>query len=64
MDPLEEVVRLLAIQLRRQTESQAEAIDELNRAGFAPKRIAELLGTTPNTVNVSISKKKKRPKES
>jgi predicted transcriptional regulator len=63
MDPIEEVVRLLAIQLRRQTESQAEAIAELNRAGFGPTRIAELLGTTPNTVNVAIAKKKKRPKE-
>lgn len=60
MEPIEEVVRLLAIQLRRQTESQAEAIEEMNRAGFGPKRIADLLGTTPNTVNVSLAKKKKR----
>jgi hypothetical protein len=61
---MEEVVRLLAIQLRRQTESQAEAIEEMNRAGFGTKRIAELLGTTPNTVNVTIAKKKKRPQGS
>lgn len=62
---MEEVVRLLAIQLRRSSESQAEAIDELNKAGFGPSRIAELLGTTPNTVNVAISnaKKKKRRKD-
>lgn len=60
---MEEVVRLLAIQLRRQTESQAEAINELHRSGFGPTRIAELLGTTANTVNVSISKQKTRPKE-
>jgi hypothetical protein len=58
---MEEVVRLLAIQLRRETESQAEAIKEMSRAGFGPTRIAELLGTTANTVNVSISKQKKRP---
>lgn len=65
MDPQEEIVRLLSIQLRRQTESQAQAIEELSRAGFGPTRIAELLGTTANTVNVAISnaKKKKRPKE-
>jgi DNA-binding CsgD family transcriptional regulator len=64
VDPTEEVVRMLAIQLRRQTDSQAEAITELSRAGFGPTRIAELLGTTPNTVNVTIAKsKKKRPKE-
>lgn len=65
MEPIEEVVRLLAIQLRRETESQAQAIEEMSRAGFGPTRIAELLGTTPNTVNVAIStvKKRKRPKE-
>lgn len=60
MDTQEEVVRLLAIQLRRDTESQAEAIEEMNRAGFGPSRIAELLGTTPNTVNVALSSAKKR----
>jgi hypothetical protein len=60
---MEEVVRLLAIQLRRQTESQAEAIGELSRAGFGPTRIADLLGTTANTVNVAISKQRKRPKK-
>jgi DNA-binding NarL/FixJ family response regulator len=60
VDPAEEVVRLLAIQLRRDCASQAEAIEEMHRAGFGPTRIAELLGTTPNTVNVAISKLKKR----
>jgi hypothetical protein len=63
VDPMEEIVRLLAIELRRQTESQAEAINEMSRAGFGPTRIAELLGTTPNTVNVSIAKKKRPRKE-
>jgi hypothetical protein len=60
VEPLEEIVRLLAIQLRRDTESQAEAIEEMSRIGFGPSRIAELLGTTPNTVNVAISSSKKR----
>jgi hypothetical protein len=60
VDPTEEVVRLLAIQLRRECDSQAEAIEEMSRAGFGPSRIAELLGTTPNTVNVAISKQRKR----
>jgi DNA-binding NarL/FixJ family response regulator len=66
MEPLEEIVRLLAIQLRRDTESQATAILEMSRSGFGPTRIAELLGTTPNTVNVAISsaKKRKRQRES
>jgi DNA-binding CsgD family transcriptional regulator len=65
LEPTEEVVRLLAIQLRRDTESQAEAIEEMSKAGFGPSRIALLLGTTPNTVNVAISnaKMRKRKKE-
>jgi DNA-binding CsgD family transcriptional regulator len=65
VEPLEEIVRLLAIQLRKDAASQAQAIEEMSRAGFGPSRIAELLGTTPNTVNVAISnaKKKKRSKE-
>ena len=65
MEPTEEIVRLLTIQLRRGSESQAQAIEEMSRAGFGPSRIAQLLGTTPNTVNVAISnaKRKKKPKE-
>lgn len=64
LDPQDEIVRLLAIQIRRQLDSQAEAILELNRAGFGVGRIAELLGTTPNTVNVAIQKGKKKKKSS
>jgi DNA-binding CsgD family transcriptional regulator len=66
VEPLEEIVRLMAIQLRKGTESQAQAIEEMSRAGFGPSRIAQLLGTTPNTVNVAIAnaKKRKRQKES
>lgn len=60
MDAQEEMVRLLAIQVRSQFESQADAIWELHRAGFGPSRIAELLGTTPGTVNVTLAKSKKR----
>jgi DNA-directed RNA polymerase specialized sigma24 family protein len=62
LDPIEELVRLMAIDLRMRTQSQGEAILELNKAGFGPSRIAELLGTTPNTVNVTIQKAKKRAK--
>jgi DNA-binding NarL/FixJ family response regulator len=60
LDPIEELVRLMAIDLRMRAQSQSEAILELNRAGFGPTRIAELLGTTANTVNVTIQKAKKR----
>jgi hypothetical protein len=41
---------------------QGEAIDSLTRRGFSPKRIAELLGTTGNSVRVRRSKKKKQKK--
>jgi hypothetical protein len=60
MDQEDEIVRLLAIQLRLQFESQADAIREMSRAGFGPTRIAELLGTTPGTVNVTLAKSKGR----
>ena len=56
MDAQEEIVRLLALQIRMQFESQAEAILELSKAGFGPTRIAELLGTTPGTVNVTLAR--------
>ena len=60
MDQQEEMVRLMVIQLRLQVANQAEAIAELRRAGFGPSRIAQLLGTTPNTVNVAIQRGKRR----
>jgi hypothetical protein len=59
-DPQEEIVRLLALQTRLQFESQAEAIREFSKAGFGPARIADLLGTTPGTVNVTLAKAKTR----
>lgn len=60
MEPIEELVRLMAIELRQRAQSQGEAILELSKAGFGPSRIAELLGTTANTVNVTIQKAKKK----
>lgn len=59
MDAQEEIVRLLAMQVRSQYESQAEAIRELSKAGFGPKRIADLIGTTQGTVTVSLAKSKR-----
>lgn len=59
MESGEETVRLLAILVRRQLGNQAEAIRELDRAGFGPTRIAELVGTTANTVNVTLAKQKR-----
>jgi hypothetical protein len=63
----DEAVRLLAILVRRQAASQADAILELHRARFSSARIADLLGTTAGTVSVTVSKSKtpqksKKPK--
>jgi len=67
MDTQEEIVRLLALELRLMLPNQTEAIRQLNRQGFGPSRIAELLGTTSNTVNVTLQQAKaglkKRSKE-
>jgi DNA-binding CsgD family transcriptional regulator len=57
---LDDVARLLAVLIRLQTRTQAEAITEMSRSGLGPTRIAELLGTTPNTVNVTIQRVKNR----
>lgn len=62
MDVQEELVRLYVLDLRRRLGSQTETIIELRQAGFGPSRIAELLGTTPNTVNVTLQKAKKSGK--
>lgn len=59
MDLQEEIVRLMIVQLRRTTKTQADLIVELDKAGFGQTRIAELVGTTPNAVNVTLNKAKK-----
>jgi hypothetical protein len=60
MEPQEELVRLIAMQIRLQLNNQSVAIQEFSKAGFGPSRIAELVGTTPGTVNVTLAKAKKR----
>ena len=62
MEPMEEIARLLAIQIRRGSGSQAETAIELSRAGFGPTRIAQLLGTSAATVSKDLQRAKhKRP---
>lgn len=63
VDTGDETVRLLAALIRLQTESQSEAILELRKAGIGASRIAELLGTSPGTVNVAIQRAKKPAKK-
>lgn len=61
MTPQEEQIRLVALLIRLLLPSQTTAIIELNKVGFGASRIAELLGTTPNTANVALQKAKKKP---
>lgn len=60
MDIQEEMVRLFELQLRRTAGSQAELVREMAKAGFTPKRIAELVGTTPNTVSQVLAEAKRQ----
>lgn len=56
-----ETVMLLAILVRRGG-MQSSVIQEMKSVGFSPTRTAELLGTSPNTVNVAIHYAKKSKK--
>lgn len=55
----EEIVRLLVAHLRLRVETQSQAVAELDRAGFGPSRIAELLGTTQGAVNQALVRARK-----
>jgi transcriptional regulator len=46
-------------------DSQAKQISKLDSIGFRPKEIADILGTTSNTVNVALNRirKSKRTKD-
>ena len=57
---VDELTRVIALDLRYRDVPQGVLVHDLSKAGFGPKRIAELLGTTPNTVNQQ--KRRKRPK--
>jgi DNA-binding CsgD family transcriptional regulator len=50
--------RLLVVMATKDL-SQTDKIDTLYKAGYSPKEIAQMVGTTGNTVNVTINKLKK-----
>lgn len=58
-DRLDTLIRLYAMGLVREIKLQKDQISVLDEAGFKPKQIAEILGTTSNTVSVSLSAIKK-----
>jgi DNA-directed RNA polymerase specialized sigma24 family protein len=61
VDPHDETVRLLATLIRLQVGNQKQAILELHKAGLGISRIADVLGTTPGTVNVAVQRAKRAP---
>lgn len=56
---LDVLIRLQAGNLVSGLNGQREKMLVLSRAGLTPKIIAEILGTTPNTVSVTLSKAKR-----
>lgn len=66
---LEQVVHLLKIQagldIRRMKneQSQPEMISTLDSVGCGPSEIADLLGISTNTVNVSLYRSKKKARK-
>lgn len=56
---LDKLIRLVATNLVI-GKSQTEQIGLLSRAGLQPKEIADIVGTTPNTVRVTLSTARKQ----
>ena len=59
-----EILTRLNLQTMRGDRTQQDMVLLLDSVGCGPSEIADLLGTTPNTINVTLSnaKKKKRKK--
>jgi DNA-binding CsgD family transcriptional regulator len=58
---IDKLIRLVATGLVI-GKSQAEQIALLSQAGLQPKEIADIVGTTPNTVRVALSIARKQNK--
>ena len=58
---LDQMLRLAALQMASNMK-QVQAIQALSAAGFERKLIADLLGTTTNTVSVTLAKAKAKQK--
>jgi DNA-binding CsgD family transcriptional regulator len=57
---MDTIIRLLALNVVKDMKKQKEKILYLTSFGFGPTEIANLIGTTANTVNVSLSKSRKK----
>jgi hypothetical protein len=54
-EKLDVLIKLQAAALIAQMESSKDKIVFLSKAGLRPTMIAEIIGTTPNHVNVTLS---------
>jgi hypothetical protein len=61
-EKLDILIKLQAAALTASIESSKDKILFLSKAGLRPKLIAEIVGTTPNHVNVTLSKERKPSK--
>ncbi|MGA2173333.1 MAG: hypothetical protein ABSG82_10055 [Sedimentisphaerales bacterium] len=59
---IDKLIRLVATGLVI-GKSQTEQVGLLSRAGLQPKEIADIVGTTPNTVRVTLSTARKQNKK-
>jgi CRP-like cAMP-binding protein len=59
---LDALIALLSMTLPKET-SQMDKIKLLSDAGLVPRDIAKVLGTTPNTVSVALSKLRRGTKK-
>ena len=60
-EKLDVLIKLQAASLIANIESSKEKILFLDKAGLRPVMIAEIVGTTPNHVNVALSQARKNP---
>jgi DNA-binding CsgD family transcriptional regulator len=57
---LETLIKLQALSMVEKYDTQKEKIIFLNRVGMTPKSIADILGTSSNSVSVTISKMRQK----
>jgi len=57
-DRLDKLIRIVALSSTKGLTS-TESISMLHQAGFPPKEIADIIGTTSNVVNVRLSEMRK-----
>lgn len=63
LQELRRISRLLTVVATKEVGTKRDRISILADAGFEPKEIADLVGTTPNTVSVTLHSLRKQQSE-